>query len=79
MAHKRQCPVCAEVLVYANLPGFRRATRTRALCRKCAASPSVVQKKLAEAQQQAAKKSTAKFMEAFFEKLEASISGSHHR
>ena len=79
MPLKRTCPSCGEELIYANVAGYQRATRTKALCRECAASPSVVQKKLAEAENRAAENSQGNFMAAFFEKLETSLSGSRGR
>lgn len=80
MPFKRQCPECGTELVYANLPGYQRATRTRALCRRCAASPSILQKKLAEAQErEAAKNLDGNFMAAFFESIDQSLSGSRRR
>jgi hypothetical protein len=79
MALKRTCPVCETELVYSNLPGFRRATRTKALCRRCAASPAVIQKRLAEAEKRAAEKPVGNFLAAFFSKIEQGLSGSHVR
>jgi hypothetical protein len=76
---KRTCPECQTELVYANYAGYDRATRTRALCRKCAASPSVIKKQMAEAEERAAKKSEGNFMAGFFEKIEANLSGSSIR
>ena len=78
MPLKRQCPSCGAELAYANLPGYQRATRTKALCRKCAASPKIVKQKLTEAEEKASKKGDGNFMAAFFDHLEARISGSNH-
>jgi hypothetical protein len=73
----RQCPVCQTELVYANLPGYRRACREKSICRKCAASPAIVQKRLAEEQERrAAKSSDGNPLAGFFEKLGAGRSGS---
>jgi len=80
MPFKRQCPVCAEVLVYANLAGYQRSIRTKALCRRCAASPAVIQRKLKEAEDRRAERNSGgNFLAAFFESVEASLSGSMGR
>jgi hypothetical protein len=79
MPLRRQCPNCQSELVYANAPGYQRAKRMNALCRSCAASPSVIQKRLAEAEEEEAKKWDGSFMAAFFENIEASLSGSKGR
>jgi hypothetical protein len=76
MPLKRNCPSCGAELVYANVPGYRRSRRLNSLCRSCAASPSVVQRKLADDQEMAAKKTGGNFMAAFFGKIQASLSGS---
>jgi len=76
MPFKRQCPECGAELVYSNLPGYQRACRSKSICRKCAASPAVVQKRLAQAQERAAKKVDGNFMAAFFDKIDQSLSGS---
>lgn len=73
----RQCPECGETLLYANLPGFRRAQREKSVCRRCAASPSVIQKKIAEAEEhRAARNSLGNPLAVFFERIEAGLSGS---
>jgi hypothetical protein len=80
MPLKRQCPECGTELVYANLPGYRRACREKSICRRCAASPSILQKRLAEGQdREAAKTGDGNLMAAFFESIEASMSGSIER
>ena len=79
MPYKRICPSCSAELHYANLAGYQRATRSKALCRKCAASPAVIQKRLAEAQEKAAKKGDGNFLSAFFESVDLSLSGSRGR
>jgi hypothetical protein len=77
MPLKRQCPICGSELVYANYPGYQRAARTKALCRSCAASPAIVQRRLGEQQERrAAKISQGNPLERFFEKVEQSRSGS---
>jgi hypothetical protein len=76
----RQCPECCETLIYANLPGYQRAARTKALCRSCAASPAIVQKRLGEQQERrAAKISQGNPLERFFEQLGLAVSGSQDR
>ena len=79
MPFKRQCPECGTELVYANLPGYRRACREKSICRRCAASPSVIHKRVAEAEKRAAEITDENFMAAFFESIEACLSGSMDR
>jgi hypothetical protein len=80
MPLKRQCPECGEELVYKNYAGYSRAAHhTKALCRKCAASPSVIEKRLAEAEKRAAENPVGNFMGGFFALIEQSLSGSQGR
>lgn len=77
MPLQRQCPQCGETLVYANLPGFRRACRLKSLCRRCAASPSVIKKKIIEEEQRrAAEIGDRNPLAVFFQRIEARVSGS---
>jgi ribosomal protein S27AE len=77
MPFQRQCPECGETLIYANLPGYERARRLKSLCRKCGASPSIIQRRLKEKQEsRAAEESTFTFMREFFEMVTANISES---
>ncbi|HNQ87970.1 MAG TPA: hypothetical protein PKM73_05000, partial [Verrucomicrobiota bacterium] len=72
-----QCPSCGETLVYAHHAGFRRACRLKSLCRRCAASPSVIEKIIIEQEQRrAAKVEGRNPLAAFFQRIEAEISGS---
>lgn len=76
----RHCPECGETLIYANLPGYRRACREKFVCRRCAASPCVIQKKIAEDEERrAARIGAGNPLAVFFERVEASLSGSARR
>lgn len=76
----RQCPVCAETLVYANLPGYRRAQREKSVCRRCAASPTVMAKRIAEAEhRKGAEIEGRNPLAVFFQRVEARVSGSMGR
>jgi hypothetical protein len=80
MSLKRKCPHCGDELIYANLPGYKRAKQQNSLCRKCAASPAVIQRKLKEKEQQrVAEESTLTFMREFWNSIVASVSGSRER
>lgn len=72
----RQCPECGTELVYANLPGYRRACREKSVCRRCAARPSVIQKKIAEQGERAGENCARNPLAVFFSRIESEVSKS---
>jgi len=80
MPLNRPCPECGAELAYANLAGYERATLANSICRRCAASPAVVQRRFAKAEtSRAAEKGDKIPFAGFFDRLEASLSGSRGR
>lgn len=80
MPLQRTCPSCGETLVYAHHAGFRRACREKSVCRACAASPSIMQKKITEEEQRrAAENGGRNPLAAFFSRVDAEVSKSTGR
>jgi hypothetical protein len=80
MPLQRKCLSCGETRIYANRPGYERASRLNSLCRKCAASPAVVQRQLEEKQESRAAEIPGRNpLAGFFRMLEMERSGSMGR